>query len=183
MGITSYVPALRDAREILTKEFEDMPGVVVTDNKLSITVAYRSTAVDKDMEKVEAAVTSVLADHPALARKDNRKEIEIRPDIDWNKGKAVAYLLETLDAPESTPLYIGGDASAEDAFRMCQEMQGVGILVSSEQHQTAANYFLKSPDELRAFLTLLTSILGGTSCAPSEGGMDTDELSTTDKSM
>ena len=45
--------------------------------------------------------------------------MEIRPSIQWNKGHALEYLLDTLgftNSNEVLPLYIGDDRTDEDAF-------------------------------------------------------------------
>jgi trehalose-6-phosphatase len=41
--------------------------------------------------------------------------------IDWNKGKAVEFLLESLGLSESEdvlPIYVGDDKTDEDAFKV-----------------------------------------------------------------
>lgn len=46
---------------------------------------------------------------------------EVRPVIDWNKGKAVEFLLESLGLDESEdvlPIYVGDDKTDEDAFKV-----------------------------------------------------------------
>lgn len=47
--------------------------------------------------------------------------LEVRPVIDWNKGKAVEFLLESLglaDCERVLPIYIGDDRTDEDAFKV-----------------------------------------------------------------
>lgn len=47
--------------------------------------------------------------------------LEIRPVIDWNKGKAVKFLLESLGLSNSDvvlPIYVGDDQTDEDAFKV-----------------------------------------------------------------
>lgn len=47
--------------------------------------------------------------------------MEIRPKIDWNKGRALQYLLDTPGFCSSTdvlPIYIGDDKTDEDAFEV-----------------------------------------------------------------
>jgi trehalose 6-phosphate phosphatase len=47
--------------------------------------------------------------------------LEVRPVIDWNKGKAVEFLLDSLGLADSgnvLPIYIGDDRTDEDAFKV-----------------------------------------------------------------
>ena len=55
---------------------------------------------------------------------------EIQPKIDWDKGKAVLYLLDALglDRDDVVPLYLGDDITDEDAFRALAD-RGIGIFV------------------------------------------------------
>jgi trehalose-phosphatase len=86
-----------------------------------------------------------------------KKVHELLPDIDWDKGKAVLWLLETLglERAKVRPIYIGDDRTDEDAFRALGR-RGVGILVSEQPRSTAARYALKNPAEVERFLRELT---------------------------
>lgn len=47
--------------------------------------------------------------------------LEVRPVIDWNKGKAVEFLMDSLglsDCDDVLPIYIGDDRTDEDAFKV-----------------------------------------------------------------
>ena len=47
--------------------------------------------------------------------------MEIRPNINWDKGLALQYLLDTLhfeNSSEVVPIYIGDDKTDEDAFKV-----------------------------------------------------------------
>lgn len=47
--------------------------------------------------------------------------MEIRPSIQWDKGDALEYLLDTLGLSNSNdviPVYIGDDRTDEDAFKV-----------------------------------------------------------------
>jgi len=91
---------------------------------------------------------------------DGKKVYELLPDIDWNKGKAVLWLLETLglEGWNVLPIYIGDDRTDEDAFRAL-EKPGVGILVSDRAQETSANYTLRNPEEVERFLQNITGHL------------------------
>jgi trehalose-phosphatase len=91
---------------------------------------------------------------------DGKKVYELLPDIDWNKGKAMLWLLETLglEGRNALPIYIGDDRTDEDAFRVL-EQRGIGILVSEQSPPTAARYSLKNPAEVEEFLAALAARL------------------------
>ena len=66
-------------------------------------------------------VRSVLNDYPKLKLTQGRKVLEIRPNIKWDKGKALEFLLRSLGYAKSQdvfPIYIGDDRTDEDAFKV-----------------------------------------------------------------
>ena len=80
----------------------------------------------------------------------------MQPDIDWNKGKAVLWLLAQLelDRPDVLPLYVGDDVTDEDAFKVLVD-RGLGLAVQKGDKPTAAQYFLRDPAEVEKFLQAL----------------------------
>jgi trehalose 6-phosphate phosphatase len=87
---------------------------------------------------------------------------EIQPKIEWDKGRAMLYLLETLDLDRDVvvPLYLGDDVTDEDAFEVLAD-RGIRIFVGSVDdpevagRTTAADYILLSTEEVRQFLESL----------------------------
>ena len=58
--------------------------------------------------------------------------LEVRPVIDWDKGKAVDFLLQSLglNDPENViPIYIGDDRTDEDAFKVAKFSPGSSAAV------------------------------------------------------
>ena len=94
---------------------------------------------------------------------DGKKVHELLPDIDWDKGKAVLWLLEALglERGKVLPIYIGDDRTDEDAFSAL-EKRGVTILVSEQPQVTAASYWLHNPEEVEEFLQKITDRLHAT---------------------
>ncbi len=101
---------------------------------------------------------------PGLRRTGGKQVLELRPDLPWDKGRAVLWLLEALglDGEDTVPLYLGDDETDEDAFAaLVRRGRGHGILVGAPApgRGTAARYGLRDPDEVRAFLERLTARL------------------------
>jgi trehalose-phosphatase len=58
------------------------------------------------------------------------------------------------------PVFIGDDVTDEDGFRAIRN-SGIAIAVGQEDRQTEAHYALRDPDETRAFLEKLVTLLEG----------------------
>ena len=50
----------------------------------------------QDWKTVAQCVYDIIKQYPRLKLTHGRKVLEVRPVIDWNKGKAVEFLLESL---------------------------------------------------------------------------------------
>jgi alpha,alpha-trehalase len=151
----AYLPVLDTAEKELREALDEIPGAQLERKHFSVAAHYRNVNED-DAFKVAAAVDEVAAKHRELRRIDGKKVYELLPDIDWNKGKAVLWLLETLELERGSalPIFVGDDRTDEDAFRAL-EKRGVGILVSDYPQVTAASYWLKNPEEVERFLGAL----------------------------
>ncbi len=68
-----------------------------------------------------------------------------------NKGYAVEKICSEM-GKDAVIAYLGDDLTDEDAFRAIKG-KGLGVLVRSELRPTAADLWLRPPDELLAFLT------------------------------
>lgn len=147
--------AIESAAARLREHLDGVPGVLIEPKRFAISVHHR-LAVPSDLPRIEAAVDAVLAEHPDLRKALGKKLFELRPALDWDKGKALLWLLEALhlDPAATLPLYLGDDLTDEDAFHAIAGT-GIGILVAEEPRPTAATYFLRDPEEVREFLELL----------------------------
>jgi trehalose-phosphatase len=89
--------------------------------------------------------------------------IEMRPDLEWNKGKAVEYILEHLEADGGGPvfpIYFGDDVSDEDAFRAVRAKGGLALLVRDSvvaRNETAASFRLRSPKQVLKLMSQLAA--------------------------
>jgi trehalose-phosphatase len=156
---TEFLPRLDIVEKEIGEQLTGIPGARLEKKRFSIAAHYRNVN-ESDVPKVERAVSEVAARHRELRKMDGKKVHELLPDIDWDKGKAVLWLLENLglERAQVRPIYIGDDRTDEDAFRAL-EKSGVGILVSEEPRPTAARYLLKDPAEVERFLRELVATL------------------------
>jgi alpha,alpha-trehalase len=151
-------PALRAAANELDRKLCDITGVKVERKEFGVAVHFRLVN-DSLVPKVKRIVETVANQHPELRITGGKKVFELRPAIDWDKGKAVAWLLEALALGEDTvPIYIGDDETDEDAFHALK-MRGIGILVAQASQSTEARYGLRDPDEVKGFLTALIAVM------------------------
>jgi trehalose-phosphatase len=155
----AYLPVLDAAETELREALDEISGAQLERKHFSVAAHYRNVN-ENDAVRVALAVDAVAARHRELHKLNGKKVYELLPDIDWDKGKAVLWLLETLELEHGNalPIYIGDDRTDEDAFRAL-EKRGVGILVSEQPQATAANYRLQDPDEVERFLREITDRL------------------------
>jgi trehalose 6-phosphate phosphatase len=156
---TEFLPALDLAENELREKLDGIAGALIERKRFSIAAHYRNVN-ESDFPKLERGVSEIAARHRKLRRIEGKKVYELLPDVDWDKGKAVLWLLETLglERPNACPIYIGDDRTDEDAFHAL-EQRGVGILVSEEPRPTAASYSLRDPSEVERFLRKLVGTL------------------------
>jgi trehalose-phosphatase len=96
-------------------------------------------------------VRATVGSLPGLRVEEGKKVVELRPDVDWDKGKAVLWLIETLGWDGALPIHLGDDATDETVFAAL-EGRGVGIFVGTEDRSTAASLRLRDSEEVGAFL-------------------------------
>jgi trehalose-phosphatase len=143
-------PQLAAAAAQVAHDVERLAGVQLERKRFTLAVHYRR-ARDADVPAVREAVARAQARHPALRATSGKKVFELQPDVDWDKGRAVLWLIETLGLQDALPVYIGDDVTDEDAFRALAH-RGVGIAVQETAQPTAAAYTLRDPEEVRALL-------------------------------
>jgi len=100
---------------------------------------------------------------PPLQMNDrDKKVLEVVPRVQWDKGKAVLWLLAKegkIQSEEIAPVYIGDDITDEDAFKA---LEGKGVTISvGGPKSSRAKYHLKDSEEVTAFLRRLLALRQG----------------------
>jgi trehalose-phosphatase len=152
-----YVPALEAAADELDRAAAAIPGAWVERKAFAVAVHYRQVD-DHLITALDDAVEQVAEQFSGLRRTGGKRVFELRPDVAWDKGRALWFLLDQTETNPSTvtPIYIGDDVTDEDAFAAIQE-SGVGIVVTEENRPTAATLRLATPDAVGVFLAQLAA--------------------------
>src|ERR1700739_3998771 len=147
------VGVLERAAAELRKSLAEVRGVRVEHKRFAVAVHYREVAPEHIGEIVSA--THKLGARDALRVTGGRMLVELRPDIDWDKGTTLAWIRDRIDPCDSLlPIYIGDDLTDEDAFDAVG-FDGIGIVVGHDEdgdRKTAAHFTLQSPDQVREFI-------------------------------
>jgi trehalose 6-phosphate phosphatase len=153
------IPVLAAAAADLADQLGHIPGVVVEHKRFGVAVHYRNAARDR-VGEVTAAVRTA-GQRTALRVTTGREVIELRPNIDWDKGKTLRWVLDYIRDNEGAgpllPIYLGDDITDEDAFDAVDD-DGIAILVRHSDdgdRATAARYALDDPGRVREFTELL----------------------------
>jgi alpha,alpha-trehalase len=153
------LPALEGAERMLREAAQKIDGALIDRKHFSIAVHYRLVR-PADAAAVEAAVDGALAQFGGLRKGHGKKVFELQPDIDWNKGAAVRWLLQalSLDGPDVLPIYFGDDVTDEDAFLALAD-DGLCFAVLDASRPTAAHFGLADPGEVRMLLHKLADAM------------------------
>ena len=158
-GGAAALPDLDEAERKLGARLAPIAGALVERKRFALAIHYRNVA-EQEVDAVETAVDEVHEDHPRLRKRGGKKVFELQPNIDWHKGRAVLWLLQTLqlDSPDVLPFYVGDDLTDEDAFRALAG-RGVGILVGEAPAPSMATFWLPETSDVEVFLRRLTDLL------------------------
>jgi trehalose 6-phosphate phosphatase len=149
-GARELVPRVQECFRALEKAVGDVDGIFLENKHLSLSVHYRMIDDPAMQKHVEDEVEAVFRAHPMGLRLTTGKRVrEIRPDIDWHKGRALLYIIEEIETVRGAvrlPMFIGDDKTDEDGFAALPDF-GAGVLVGPADADTAATCFVNTPDE------------------------------------
>lgn len=152
------LPNLDEIEKKIKRKLKSLEGATIERKKLVVAVHYRE-AKEKEKE-IKNYLHELVDGYDNLKIIFNKMVVEIRPDINWDKGSAIEYLLEKLplNDAETVPVFLGDDITDEDGFRAVQR-KGVGIVVGNHGQKSFARYKLADQEEVKKFLHELKDIL------------------------
>lgn len=133
-------------------------GIKVERKRYAIAVHYRNV-MREDVPFIIREVENIIGQSPGFRKGEGKKVIEVRPDVDWHKGRAIDWLLKRSEFYEGqavVPIYIGDDLTDEDVFETLPE-SGIGILAGFHGGKSRARYSLKNVFQVRLFIEMLTN--------------------------
>jgi trehalose 6-phosphate phosphatase len=147
---------LRILAQILAKKLRHIPGTLVEDKGLTLSVHHRRAA-PVDGEEVWRTVHEVVASrrerfHVTLGD----KVYEVRPRLRWNKGSAIAWIKGRIHKPGTLVIYIGDDTTDEDVFQTLGE-EAVTVRVG-DNAKTAARFLVPDPATVQHFLQWVSEL-------------------------
>lgn len=141
------LPIFEEIEPLLKDRLEGISGVDFERKKFTLAVHYRQVKGPQESE-VHKIVLDTVKRYPELAKAEGKKVIEIRPAIDWHKGKAVEFLKTELSKEKNAfSIYVGDDVTDEDAFEYVKN--GLGILVGEHGIKSYADYGVEDIDEVK----------------------------------
>jgi len=164
-----YKTILQKIKSELKQILSPVKGILLEDKGLCLSLHYRLTD-KKEVPFVRETFYQVVLPYLRLGKiktEIGKKVLEVRPAVEWSKGKAVLCLLSKrksrLRGRPILPIYIGDDITDEDAFKVLKN-KGLTIFVGNPK-KSHAKYYLKNTREVSKFLKRLCGILSVSSSA------------------
>ena len=149
---TGYREVIDEIKGALHKKLSAIQGVLIEDKGFTLALHYR-LADDKNIPAIKNIfneTTIPYVDKKKIRVRTGKMLLEIRPPVDWDKGKVVLWLLARqrfiLKDKDVFPVYIGDDTTDEDAFKVLKN-KGLTIVVDS-QKDSSAEYYVKDTAEV-----------------------------------
>lgn len=152
-----YLSALDAVDDELHARLDSLAGVQIERKRFGVAVHVRR-ANREETASARTAVEKLANAFDGLRIGRGKEVFELQPAVDWDKGRAVGWLLENVYPDDARPIYIGDDVTDEDVFEVLGE-RGIGILVSETPRETGAGFRLTDPGAVRSFLEALAENL------------------------
>ena len=155
---------MKDLSVQLSARFGSIEGVIIEDKGLSLSVHYRlvKEGEEKTIGDIFRQITTPWLNEGKIRVTSGKKVWEVRPPIDWHKGKAVETISQkikkSLKIEQPLTLYLGDDTTDEDAFKVLHYPKGWSVFVGPENPSSNADFFLNSTSEVSTFLSRLLEI-------------------------
>ncbi len=154
------LPELSKVEQDVKRGLIEIKEVLFEKKKFSVAIHYRQVNKQEEIDHIATVVEKIAKRYESLVITNGKKVFEIRPKLNWDKGKAVRWLagrIFEIDTPVY-PLYIGDDLTDEDAFH---EIKGWGrsVVVGDHAYESFADVKIKDTEDVFTFLKEFYRIL------------------------
>lgn len=165
-GISFLHPQAEELKTVIGQVYEqlwhriaDYPGVIIEHKGLTLSVHYRLTP-EEMAGQVSSAFHSIVSSSQKSAPikiTGGKMVLEVRPDVAWDKGRAIAKLRKIF--PQATlTIFFGDDLTDEDGFNVVQEAGGIAVFVGPARQPTKALHRVDTPQEVAETLRLMAQL-------------------------
>lgn len=158
-AVRGYMGLLREIRKCLKKGLTNFQGLLLEDKKYILALHYRMMP-EEDVKRFMRSFNEVISAYlkgRLIRIGKGKKVIEIRPNIDFDKAKAIKLIWEKFNrGKQDITIYIGDDLTDEAVFKILWRID-VGIRVGKCE-TSFARYFLKDTQEVEGFLSYLSKL-------------------------
>jgi len=139
----------------LENRLREIAGVRVENKGLTASVHYRKVR-EEQRDQVREIVKDTVATAGGLFRvTQGLSVLEIRPRVNWHKGTAARWIMMASGYRDGMPVYLGDDATDEDAF--VSLASGITVRVGRTT-ETSAKYHLEYQESTAEFLAWLAEL-------------------------
>jgi trehalose-phosphatase len=158
-----YGIALKALKNTLAKKLYPVKGIILEDKGISLSLHYRLVS-DGQIPPVKKIFREAVKPYLKAGRvklSSGKKVWELRPPLEWDKGKVVAWLFRSQKLArgknKALPVYIGDDLTDEDAFKALKH-KGISILVGSPLRSSGADFYVRNTSEVARLLKNILEI-------------------------
>lgn len=129
-------------------------GAVIEEKGLTLSVHYRLVPNSRKavfLRRLDRIIRPFLT-RDIVKITSGKGLVEIRPTADWDKGSAVAWLMQRRAFVDTLPICVGDDETDEDAFRV---VRGSGLSIFVGRRKNEADLYLTKQSEVEAMLAFL----------------------------
>lgn len=142
---------LRDIYRELCKAV-NVRGSFIENKVYTLSLHYRNVPPG-NVKKMEGAFLKAMKGHKAMFIITHGKKVfEVRPRVNWDKGKAVKWIISKNKLGRYFPIYIGDDDTDEDAYKIVNRK---GLTISLSKGNTHAHYRFRSIRSVLGFINKL----------------------------
>ena len=140
----------------LQQACKEIKGTLIEDKGLSLTFHYRAvlSALHETAFKTFDEIIKPFQDKGLLRVSRGKMCLEVRPNIDWGKAEAMAWILDVYQSSRTKisffPVYMGDDETDRAAVALAYK-KGISLFKGSP-NGTRATYFVESHEEIIRFM-------------------------------